>query len=74
MSRNSVKLDEYADMVWGTSAGGYGKQKIKLQNIHYLIPEETNMLNILDRDIKRYDIKWAGEYIPKKIFSDASEK
>ncbi len=30
IEQNSVKLDEYVDMVWGTSASGYGKQKIKI--------------------------------------------
>ena len=33
--------------------------------------EKENFAPILQtRDIKRYYIKWAGEYIPKSIFSE----
>ena len=72
IEKNKTQLDDLVEMVWGTSASGYGKLKIKKEDYEKLSNnEKIEYAPILQtRDIKRYYIKWAGEYIPKSIFSN----
>lgn len=67
------KLSDLGILKWGTSLSGYGKLKIKLQDLQKL---ETNQQKhyapiIQTADIKRYSIIWKEEYIPIKIYSES---
>ena len=67
------KLSDLGILKWGTSLSGYGKLKIKLQDLQKL---ETNQQKhyapiIQTADIKQYSIIWKEEYIPIKIYSES---
>ncbi len=64
-------LKEISKMLWGTSATGYGKKKIKLENYNNLKSEVKSKYEpiIQTADIKSHYILWKQEYIPKDIFS-----
>ena len=76
IEKNKIILGDIADIVWGTSQSGYGKLKIKKEDFKKLSKiDRTKYKPIYQtRDIKKYSIKWAGEYIPINIFSDNIKK
>jgi len=72
IENNTEPLDNYVDMSWGTSKTGYGKLKIKkneYDNLPHKQQKEYKPI-VQTADIKKYNIEWKGEYIPKNIFSD----
>ena len=66
------RLGTLCKMVWGTSKSGYGKLKIKKSEYLKLNDRQKAKYKpiLQTRDIKRYYIKWQGEYIPEDIYSD----
>jgi len=68
--------DLVEEFTWGTSASGYGKRKIKKEDYAHLTSEEKSKYQkfIQTGDIGRYAINWQGEYLDKKIFTDAKLK
>jgi len=64
-------LKSYAEMFWGTSASGYGKQKISSTEFKELpsIEKAKYIPLIQTADIKSFFIDWKGEFLPKEIFS-----
>jgi hypothetical protein len=57
---------------WGTSATGYGKKKIsKIEYSRLDFNQKSKYRSIIQTsDIKKLNVAWRGEYIPKNIFSD----
>jgi hypothetical protein len=79
--RNEVikKLDKYkcilkskAEIFWGTSASGYGKQKLSKEDYRELnsIQKSKYIPLIQTADIKSFYIDWKGDYLPRHIFSN----
>lgn len=66
------KLEDFLDnMVWGTSASGYGRKKID-REIFLKLPagSKKNFAPIIQTaDIHEMTIDWQGEYIPKSVFT-----
>jgi len=67
-----LRLGTFCKMIWGTSKSGYGKLKIKKSEYLKLNDKQKAKYRpiLQTRDIKRYYIKWQGEYIPEDIYSD----
>ena len=67
------KLSDLGILKWGTSLSGYGKLKIKLQDLQKLaINQQKHYARIIQTaDIKRYSIIWKEEYIPIEIYSES---
>ncbi len=55
-------IDNYADIICGTSKEGYGKEISDIR-------EPNNMPVLQSSDIKKYKIDWLHKYINKKLFS-----
>lgn len=73
MKKDAKLLKEYVEEItWGTSATGYGKQKIKQNDFLSLQKkEQEKYIKIIQTaDIQRYRIEWQKEFIPKKIYTE----
>ncbi len=73
IEQGKIELSSIVTIKWGTSATGYGKQKITENEYRYLTENGKNRYApiIQTADIKRYYIDWQKEYIPKSIFSSS---
>lgn len=71
IEQGKIELSSIVIIKWGTSATGYGKQKITENEYQFLTENGKNKYApiIQTADIKRFYIDWQKEYIPKSIFS-----
>ena len=73
IEQRKIELNNIVKMKWGTSATGYGRQKITENEYRVLNEKGKNTYApiIQTADIKRFYIDWQKEYIPKNIFSSS---
>ena len=71
IEQGKIELSSIVTIKWGTSATGYGKQKITENEYRFLSENGKSEYApiIQTADIKRFYIDWQKEYIPKSIFS-----
>jgi len=71
-----TNLKDIATLLWGTSATGYGKLKISIEEYNKLIlSDKIKYCPIAQTsDTKKYLLAWKKEYIPLNIYSQRAIK
>ncbi|MHA1370149.1 MAG: Eco57I restriction-modification methylase domain-containing protein, partial [Promethearchaeota archaeon] len=66
------KLIDLVELKWGTSASGYGEKKKNIKEFKGLNDKKKKKYAkmIQSGNIKRYDLNWSGDYLPRDVFPE----